>query len=143
MSKSCPISLRSIDSNLVRIISAQVSLVVMILLITKLPIFALILLFDFLARALRRQELSPFLLIGKSIVKILNLKENMCDEAPKRFALFMGLSISFTLSILYLINLPIYATIVSVILLICALLETMFDFCFGCKIYQILQLIKR
>ncbi len=143
MSKSCPISLKSTDSNLVRIISAQVSLATMILLITKLPIFALILLFDFLARALRIQELSPFLLIGKSIVKILNLKEHMCDEAPKRFALFMGLSISFTLSILYLSNLPIYATIVSVILLVCALLETMFDFCFGCKIYQILQLLKR
>ena len=143
MSKTCPISLKSINSNIVRIISAQVSLITILLLITKLPIFALILSFDFSARALRKQEFSPFLLIGKSIVKLLNLKENICDEAPKRFTLFMGLSISFTLSILYFSNLIVLATIVSATLLICALLETIFDFCLGCKIYQILQLLKR
>ncbi len=143
MSKVCPVSLRSIDSNLVRIISAQVSLITILLLITKLPIFAFILLFDFFARALRKQEFSPFLIIAKLIFKKLNLKKNMCDESPKRFALFMGLIISLTLSILYISNFLVFATIVSAILLACALLETLFDFCLGCKIYQILQLIKR
>ncbi len=143
MSKSCPVSLRSIDSNLVRIISAQVSLVAILLIFTHLPVFAIILLFDFSARGLRQQEFSPFLLTGKVIIRLLNLKPKMCDEAPKRFALYMGLVISLSIGILYIINFDTLATITSAVLLTCALLETLFDFCLGCKIYQIIQIAKR
>ncbi|NOX14628.1 MAG: DUF4395 domain-containing protein [Epsilonproteobacteria bacterium] len=143
MFKSCPISSRRIDSHIVRFISAQVSLVIVLLITTKLPIFAIILLYDFMIRAFRKQHLSLFFIVGRFGVHKLHLKANLCDEAPKRFALFMGLSISFTLSILYISNYIEFATILAGIFLICALLETLFDFCLGCKIYQLTKIFRR
>ncbi len=143
MYKSCPISNYKIDSHIVRFISFQVSIVALLLIITKLPVFAFVLFFDFTLRALRVQNLSPFFTTSKLAVKLLHLRAKMCDEAPKRFALFMGLLISLSLSILYLENFEVIATATASILLICALLETIFDFCVGCKIYQFLRFIKR
>ncbi len=143
MFKSCPISSRRIDSHIVRFISAQVSLITVLLIITKLPVFAIILLLDFVIRAFRKPQFSPFFIIGKFSIHLLNLKAKMCDEAPKRFALFMGLSITLAISILYIGNYETLAIIIASILLICALLETLFDFCLGCKVYQIFKILKR
>ena len=143
MSKACPISSRRIDTNLVRLISTQVLIIAILLIYTKLPIFALILFIDFCARGARKPSFSPFFNIGKLAVITLKLHPNMTDEAPKRFALFMGLAFSFILSLLYISSYFETGTIVAVVLLICALLETIFDFCLGWKVYQVIQKFKR
>ncbi len=142
MAQSCPISSRKVNSNLVRIYSIQVSLLVLALILTKLPIFAFILLYDFSIRALRLPKLSPVHLIGKFIIGIFKIKPKMTDEAPKRFALYIGLSFSLALSLLYANRYYDVATITATILLICALLEAVFNYCLGCKIYQIIQSFK-
>ena len=64
MSPSCPISTRRVDSNMVRIISFQVAIFTVILLFTQESIFALVLLFDFFMRTIRRPNLSPFYLVA-------------------------------------------------------------------------------
>jgi hypothetical protein len=143
MAKACPISSRRIDTHLVRFISAQISIITILLIYTKLPIFALILFMDFCARGFRKPGFSPFFNIAKLTMVTLRLRPKMTDEAPKRFALFMGLAMSFVLSLLYISNYFYIGSIVAVILVTCALLETLFDFCLGCKIYQIIQKFKR
>ncbi|WP_331774287.1 DUF4395 domain-containing protein [Sulfurospirillum sp. 1612] len=143
MSQSCPISNRKINGNLVRVYSIQVVLLGMLLLITTMPIFALILLYDFSIRALRLPNLSPIHLIGKFIIETLHIKPEMTDEAPKRFALFIGLFFSLSLSILYAGGSFVLGAVIAGILVVCALLEALFNYCVGCKVYQLLQLLKK
>ena len=141
MSVTCPISTRRVDSNMVRIISLQVAFFTVILLITQESTFALILLFDFFMRTIRQQILSPFHIVGKFILNGWGVAPKLCDESPKRFALYLGLVISLFLVLFYVAGFTAFATGISIILLICALLETLFDFCIGCKIYYAIQII--
>jgi hypothetical protein len=141
MYQSCPISLRRVDSNNVRIISFQVALFSVLILWTGNMFFAMILLFDFLMRTLRLTHLSPFQLIAKLLLASWKVTPKLCDEAPKRFALYLGLIISSILVLLFLIELTNPATFIVIILFICALFETVFDFCIGCKIYYAIQLV--
>ncbi len=142
MAQSCPISLRRVDSNMVRVISFQVLLFTIILLLTQESIFALILLFDFFMRTLRLAQISPFHIVSKFVLTGWGVAPKLCDESPKRFALYLGLVISLFLVLFYTAGFTVLATSITVILLICALLETLFDFCIGCKIYYAIQIGK-
>jgi len=142
MAQVCPISTRRVDSNMVRVISFQVALFTVILLITKESIYTFILLFDFAMRTLRKAQLSPFHLLAKFILDGWGIAPKLCDESPKRFALYMGLFISLLLVLLCIAGFNVFATVISIILLICAMLETLFDFCIGCKIYYAIQIGK-
>lgn len=141
MSQSCPISLHRIDTNFVRIVAAQVITIALLLLFTHHLIFAIILLFDFSVRVLKLKALSPFGLIAKIIIKQFQIKAQPCDEAPKRFALFLGLGIIGFFTLLFVLGLTKTASIFVGILLVCAFLEASFDYCIGCKIYYYMQLI--
>lgn len=142
MSPSCPISTKRVDSNMVRVISFQVALFSVLFLITHESFFALVLLFDFTMRALRQTNFSPFQIVGKFVISGWGIAPKLCDESPKRFALFLGLITSLFLVAFYLAGFTTFATAIAVILLICALLETLFDFCIGCKIYYAIQIAK-
>ena len=142
MSPSCPISTRRVDSNMVRVISFQVALFTVALLFTQEILFAVVLLFDFVMRVVRKPSLSPFHLIAKFLLEGWNIAPKLCDESPKRFALYMGLATSLILVVLFAAGFPVVATVIALILLLCALLETLFDFCIGCKIYYVIQRIK-
>jgi hypothetical protein len=139
---SCPISARRVDSNMVRIISFQVAFFAVILLLTQESFFAFLLLFDFAVRIFRFQKLSPFYLFATFILAGWGIAPKLCDESPKRFALYLGLFISSIVVILFAANLMHIATFIVAILLVCALLETLFDFCIGCKIYYAIQITK-
>jgi hypothetical protein len=127
---------------MVRVISFQVALFTVILLITQESFFAFVLLFDFLMRAVRQTNFSPFQIVGNFIITGWGIAPKLCDESPKRFALYLGLVTSLFLVILYAAGLTTFATAITIILLICALLETLFDFCIGCKIYYAIQIGK-
>ncbi len=142
MSPSCPISMHRIDTNIVRAISFQIVLFTLTLIITQEKFFALLILFDFSVRAVRIMILSPFYMIGKFMLEGWGAEPKMCDESPKRFALYLGLFVSLGIT-LFLLGGEVQAAIFTAsILLACALLETLFDFCIGCKIYYVIQLIK-
>ncbi|MDQ7084522.1 MAG: DUF4395 domain-containing protein [Sulfurovum sp.] len=142
MAEVCPISVHRIDSNLVRVISAQVVISIVLLLMTEQSIFAFILLFDFMMRTLRLAEFSPFHIISKFILTGWGIAPKLCDESPKRFALYLGLLVSLVLVVASMAGFMMFATLLAFVLLVCALLEMLFDFCIGCKIYHILQIGK-
>lgn len=141
MTQSCPISFKRIDANFVRIVAVQVIATALLLIFTQELIFAFILLFDFSVRILNLKKLSIFSYIAQSTIKYWNLEANFCDEAPKRFALQVGIVIITLFTLLYLLNFDIIASILVSILLLCAFLEATFDYCVGCKVYYILQYI--
>lgn len=139
---SCPISLRRVDANMVRVISFQVAMFTVILLVTQESFFALVLLFDFSARTLRLSKFSPFHFISQFVLTGWGVAPKLCDESPKRFALYLGLIISLILVVLFAAGLTSIAMGIAMLLFICALLETVFDFCIGCKIYYAIQITK-
>ena len=143
MIQSCPISFSRIDAHLVRIIALQVILVACLLLWTQHLSFALILLFDFSVRTLGLKKLSPFRTIAKLIIHSFQLKPQLCDEAPKRFALYLGLGIIGFFTLLLTFGFTKTALLMVSILILCASLEAIFDYCIGCKIYHYLQFIIR
>lgn len=141
MSESCPISLHRVDAHLVRFIALEVIVVSLLLLWTNHTVFALILLFDFSVRTFNYKQLSPFAILGKLLLNTFKIQPLLCDEAPKRFALYLGLGIIGFFTLLLLFGLSKIATIFVLILLLCAFLEAVFDYCIGCKIYHYLQII--
>jgi hypothetical protein len=141
MTQSCPISFNRIDTHLVRIIALQVIALAFLLLWTENIVFSLILLFDFAVRTLNLKRLSPLATVAKFIIYSLQIQPQLCDEAPKRFALYLGLGIIGFFTLLLILGFSNTAIFMIVILIICASLEATFDYCIGCKIYHYLQLI--
>jgi hypothetical protein len=139
MSQSCPVSLKNIDSNIVRIVALQTAIIAVVFVLTKMPIFALVLLYDFAVRGLKLPQLSPFVTIAKIVTKLLKLKPKPTDEAPKRFALFIGLFMLVVINMLIFMNQSSIAVAIMIILIVCASLEAFFDYCVGCKVYWLIK----
>jgi hypothetical protein len=127
---------------MLRIISFQVAVFAMIFFVSQERFFAWVLLFDFFMRAVRLPNFSPFHIIGTFTIAGSGLSPKLCDESPKRFALYLGLVTSLGMVIFQLTDFTVFATGLAFILVICALLETLFDFCIGCKIYYAIQIGK-
>jgi len=142
VTETCPISSNRIDANFARIIAAQVIIIALLLIYTQELIFSLILLFDFSVRLLKIKRLSFLSYISKFIIKLLQIDAKPCDESPKRFALYLGIVIIATFTLLYFFQLNTLASIFVGILLVCAFLEAAFDYCIGCKVYYLLQYLQ-
>ncbi len=142
MSPSCPISNRRIDTNLVRVISFQVLVFTVLFAVTHSFFFLYVILFDFTMRAVRQEQWSPFARAGKFILKQWQVDPKYSDESPKRFALYLGLATTFLITFIALFGYFKLASLVALILIFCAFLEVLFDFCIGCKLYYALQLAK-
>ena len=142
VTQTCPISFNRVDANFVRIIAAQVISIALLLIFTQELIFALILFFDFSVRILNLKKLSILAYIAQYIIKYFQIEAELCDEAPKRFALYVGIIIITIFTLLYFLKLNIMASILVSILLLCAFLEATFDYCVGCKVYHLLQYIR-
>jgi len=102
-------------------------------------IIYLILLYDFIVRGVKLSKLSLFAIIAKVATKVLKLKPKPTDEAPKRFALFIGLLMLIIINVLVFISQLDIATAITIILIVCASLEAFFDYCVGCKVYWIIK----
>lgn len=142
MSISCPISHRRVDTQMVRAISVLVTITAILFLLTSHIFLVYLLLIDFSLRLLRFNRYSPFFQLSLAILKRLHIQPKMSDEAPKRFALYLGWGMSIMIVLFISFGLAQYAAIFVAILLVCATLEMLFEFCVGCKVYQYLKISK-
>jgi hypothetical protein len=142
MPQACPISLHRVDTNIVRLIALQVTVFSLIFILSHEILFAFVLLFDFSIRSLRLSQFSPFHRVAKFVLETLKVKAKLVDEAPKRFALYLGLFTSVFLILSFFGGFLVFSTAIAMVLLLCALLETAFDYCIGCKIYYAIQVLK-
>jgi len=139
MTQTCPLSLQQIDSNFVRLIATQVSFVALLFLITQHSVFIFLLLFDFLSRAMKHPKLSPFVLMAKMFIVLFKMKPKLTNEAPKRFALYLGLFMTLMILTLSLLGFVKLSLVLTSFLITAALLEAISNYCVGCKIYYILK----
>jgi uncharacterized membrane protein len=123
------------DENTVRSTAFFVIVVISVSLFFKWPFLLLLLVFDFIIRALGL-SLSPLALFSKSILKILGLKRKPIFAAPKRFAATLGSLFTLLVFLLMLNGFDNSAFAVGFLLIILASLESFFKVCVGCYLYQ-------
>lgn len=123
------------DETTVRATAFLVVIVLAVALFFKWPYLVLLLVFDFIMRALGL-SLSPLALFSKSISKILGLKRRPIFAAPKRFAATLGSLFTLLVFLLMLNGLYDSAFAVGFLLIILASLESFFKVCVGCYLYQ-------
>lgn len=123
------------DENTVRATAFLIIIVLAVALFFKWPYLVLLLVFDFITRALGL-SLSPLALFSKSISKILGLKRKPIFAAPKRFAATLGSVFTLLVFLLMLNEFDNSAFAVGFLLIILASLESFFKVCVGCYLYQ-------
>jgi hypothetical protein len=136
---SCPISGEQRDNTTVRVVASLVVIITIAALLTAFliatwaaAIIMGVLALDFIIRAFFKPKYSPLATLARGTVSGLKLPKKMVDSVPKVFAARIGVVFSVTAAILYALNLLYVGTVVLAILLICAVLESVFSFCLGC-----------
>ena len=141
---TCPISGEKRDNSVVRVVSALVLIIItgiVLLAVLISPQIAAIvgglLTIDFIIRGFIKPKYSILGILARIIASGLNLPKDMVDNGPKVFAARVGVVFSLVITILYGLNLFIPGTVVLSILVICAVLESVFSFCVGCFVYSL------
>lgn len=136
---SCPVDLKKVNENKVRLTAVWVLLLAIGFATTKLWLIPTFLVFDF---SLRTFDLGKYSLLHKLsnfFVETFEMKNKPVAQAPKVFATQIGL----IFSILILASLGIgYSTLslsLTSILILFAFLESVFGFCAGCYVYTFQQ----
>lgn len=139
MAQACPVALRTIDQNIVRLNAGQIAIWLFGFLITHSWIIPVFLAYDFAVRLARKPAFSPLNQISLLVKKSFSIPADPADEAPKRFAATLGLLFSLTTAVLAVFGFGFSAILVAVLFASCAFIESVFGFCVGCFVYQILQ----
>ena len=124
-----------VDKKSVRIIASQVVLLTILTLITKSYWLALLLAIDFALRAFTFYP-SPLSLVVRLLGSFITWQRQPVFAAPKKFAATMGVIFSTLIAACFYLQFDIAAYIVGGILLVCAMLESGFDVCVGCYVYD-------
>jgi len=132
---SCPISNTKVDERVARL-NGLVSLF-FVLGGMYLPMLWMIIAIDFFVRSINPKSslVSKF---NRLLLSLFKGKPVLIDAAPKKFAAVMGLGMSLLLIIFHSIPFAMGQTAVLWVFMVAILMEVIFKYCIGCKIYAIL-----
>lgn len=143
MSQACPISFKQVDENVARINALLSAFSVVLFLVTSYKFIIVFLAIDFFIRGFIDPLYSFTTAISKTILRMFNSKPKLIDGSPKIFAAKLGfifslLILSFSFTAYHAI-----AYVIGIMLIAFAILEGLFSFCVGCKIYSIIEKYKK
>ena len=123
-----------------RLVAAGVVVFATAILALDQPWLLAVLAYGFVARALTGPTLSP---LGQFVTRVLtprlDLEPRPVAGPPKRFAQGIGATLSVTAAVLHFaFGLTGFAYLLVVCIIVAATLESVFGFCFGCKIFAML-----
>ncbi|WP_319500262.1 DUF4395 domain-containing protein [uncultured Draconibacterium sp.] len=134
----CPVSIEKIDSNVSRL-TVFINVVLMgLFLFSQNPLFIGIVACDYFIRAVLKVEYSPIRFFAINIISALNVKKKPINLAPKIFASRLGLICAITAAILQLLGYSTGALITAGLLMVLSIMDSVFNFCVGCLIYNYL-----
>lgn len=134
----CPISIKKIDSKVSRITIFINVLLLVCFIFTLNSIFIGIVAIDYFIRATMKIKYSPIRVIALKIANTLKLDKKPINQAQKIFASRLGAICAFSALILMLLGFSKGAIAIASILLILSTLDSVFNFCVGCLIYNYL-----
>lgn len=123
------------DENVVRIIAGLVLIIATLGLLLHSRALFLLLTIDFALRAFTYQP-APLAAGARLIARSLQLSPYPIFAAPKRFAAGLGFIFSLVLFVLLSLNSDSAAYFTGSLLIICALLESVFRICAGCYLFS-------
>ena len=129
------IKISYVDEHVVRLIASQVIFVTALVLITQSYWLALALGADFALRAFTYIT-SPLAFVAKAVHKRPHWPDKPVFAPPKKFTATMGFLFSIAISALFYLHLNTTAYIIGAVLLMCAGLESFFNVCAGCYVYD-------
>lgn len=141
MELSCPVSAERVNENVVRLIAFMVASTAIscILLLNYWAI--LFLTVDFGLRAFTSGKFSLLKIMASYFAYALRWKPKMTDLAPKKFAATMGFVFCLLITATFIFNFFTAALILTSIMVVFALLESLFGICVGCYVYTFVKLI--
>ena len=124
-----------------RLVAGGVLVIALVTIIFNLPWLTLLIAYGFIARVAAGPRFSPLgLLVTKILTPALPFKEKLVPGPPKRFAQAIGVVFSVTAAVLAVgLGLTTAAYVVLGVLAVFALLESVFGFCAGCKVFAVLM----
>jgi hypothetical protein len=131
----CPISSLRVNESVVRGVAFAIALIAGLYAYTGNVYLILLLLVDFYIRAFTTLRYSPTSWLIGRVVQTLELPVVLIDKAPKLFAARVGFLFSVTILLLYFVH-PLSSVVISLVLIIFALLEAVFNICVGCLVYS-------
>ncbi|QNR85568.1 DUF4395 domain-containing protein [Pedobacter riviphilus] len=143
MELSCPISAERINENVVRIIAFMVAVIAIACVVFSNYWAIVFLLFDFALRAFTTGKFSVLKFIAIKISDGLSLSPKMKDLAPKKFAATLGFAFCLLITAVFLFDFYNATLIFTSIMIVFALLESLFAICVGCYIYSFLQIFTK
>lgn len=141
MSQQCPLIFRQVDATVTRINTLFVVIGIVTFLWTQSAIILMVLIVDFLLRLYGFKPYSPINITSLYIQKKLALPVKMEDAGAKRLAAFFGTGFTIALLIGSWLGADLAVAFIAGIFLFCAVLELLFGYCIGCKIYYIVKKI--
>lgn len=143
MDLSCPISAERINENVVRIIAFMVAIIAICCISFSNYWAIFFLAFDFGIRAFTNGKFSFLKFFAMKISKAMSLNPKMTDLAPKKFAAIMGFVFCLMITATFIFNFLTTAIVLTSIMTVFALLESLFAVCIGCYVYTFLQILKK
>lgn len=142
MELSCPISAEKVNENVVRIIAFMVAVVAIFCAIFANYWATVFLIVDFAARAFSSGKFSFLKFAAIKISNALSLKPIIKDLAPKKFAATLGFGFCLLITAMFLLSFSTSALALTLVMIVFALLESLFAICVGCYVYSFLQMLR-
>lgn len=141
MAYNCPLTFKKIESHISRLSSFLVSALIITYLATSNVYILYFIFIDFLVRLYMNKSYSLIFLLAKMMKNVLALKDSFCDGGAKRLAAYFGLLFVSLLIATHYLDQWLVSLGIAAIFLLCSLLDVLFDFCIGCKIYYLIKKI--
>jgi hypothetical protein len=134
----CPISSEKVNSHVSRLTVFIQVVILIYFLITLQPIYLYLVTIDCAMRAIGKNRYSLLNNIASYLIKLLGTTPKLTDKAPKVFASRLGFICGLAGSICIALNLSTATIIIIGMWTALAILDSVFDFCVGCLIYNYL-----
>jgi hypothetical protein len=124
-----------LNERAVRLVSGMVVLISLAVLITGSAWLALYMSFDFFCRAFTAFR-PPLSRLGNMLANALNQEPKWIYAPPKKFAAALGFVFSLGIFFSFIAGFVLAGNIIAVVLISCAILESVFGICAGCYVYD-------
>lgn len=135
MAQSCPLAFRHIDGTIARLNALSVFLLLILYLVVHSPLILTVLVFDFMIRLYGNRRYSPVFQVSRLLKKLFTLKTEMIDAGAKRLAAHFGMIFVIAALASDLAGMTVLMYTIVAVFLFCLLLELLFSYCIGCRIY--------
>ena len=139
MSYSCPLNFEQVDSNVSRLSSLLVAMLIVIYLLTSIEYILYFLILDFSLKLFVKRKYSFITICSTILCKSLKMEVKFTDGGAKKLASIFAFIFVSLLLIMNFLELPTFTYLIASIFLLCSLLDVVINYCLGCRIYYVIK----